>query len=335
MEMFLKLTILTINFFDMQNKILFLILAISIFSCGKREAATKEQEAMVKNQLKIDSVFRLNHVIGLGRIEPSDKMTTINSEVEGFVKEVRYIENQKISKGQILLILDSEVEGAQLNQSKSKIASQESSIAAAKSNADVLRVKISQAKNTLERNSKLLAGNAATQQVVDDSKFALQDLEKQLSQALNNVNQQESRLNELKSDINYFQVLSTRKMVRAPRNGTFLSQDIKPGQFVSKTSSLGDFAPEGPIQAICEIDELFANRMTVGQEAEIRLQGTTEVLTKGSLQYVAPYLKKKSLFSDRADNLEDRRIREIRIKLDDPSKVLIGQRVEVVVNIQK
>lgn len=319
----------------MQNKFIIILFGIVVFSCGKKDAATLEQEAIAKNQVKIDSVFRLNHVIGLGRIEPADKITTVNSEVEGFVKEVRYIENQKITKGQVLLVLDSDVENAQLSQSKSKISSQESSISAAKANADVIKVKISQAKNTLDRNQKLLVGNAITQQIFDDSKYALQDLEKQLSQAIQNVLQQENRLKELKTDIGYYQILSDRKFVRSARNGTFLSQDIKPGQYVSKTTSLGDFAPEGPLQAICEIDELFANKMMVGQAAEIRLQGTTEILTKGTLQYVAPYLKKKSLFSDRADNLEDRRIREIRIKLDDPSKVLIGQRVEVVINIQK
>ena len=45
------------------------------------------------------------------------------------------------------------------------------------------------------------------------------------------------------------------------------------------------------------------------------------------------HLSKKSIFSDRADNLEDRRVREVRIKVDNPKAVLIVSRVECIIEL--
>lgn len=316
-----------------QKVMMFALVLVTFTACGKKEADTAATKAD-PNAPKIDSVFVLNDVIGIGRVEPADKMTTINSEVTGFIREVKFVENQPIKKGQVLLVLDDDVEKAQLSQSKSKIAAQQSAISAANANLEVIKVKIAQAKNTLDRNTKLVAGNAGTQQAVDDARFVVADVEKQLAEGKTKVAQAENKLTELKADIGYFDVLTKRKTFNAPRSGRFLSQDVKPGQFVSNTTSLGDFAPEGPTQVICEIDELYAQTIMVGQTAQIRLQGSTEILASGKVAYAAPYLKKKSLFSDRADNLEDRRIREVRLALDDETKVILGQRVEVLIKVK-
>jgi hypothetical protein len=85
--------------------------------------------------------------------------------------------------------------------------------------------------------------------------------------------------------------------------------------------------------AVTEIDELFALNVKLGQKAIIRPQGSDERLTTGTVILASPYLRKKSLFSDNAANLEDRRVREVRVQLDDPSKVIIGARVECIITV--
>jgi hypothetical protein len=81
------------------------------------------------------------------------------------------------------------------------------------------------------------------------------------------------------------------------------------------------------------VDELYALKVKEGQRVSINLQGTKQTLTSGSVVYCAPYLSKKSIFSDRADNLEDRRVREVRVRVDNPSAVLIGSRVECIIKL--
>jgi hypothetical protein len=94
---------------------------------------------------------------------------------------------------------------------------------------------------------------------------------------------------------------------------------------------MSEFAPVGPVMAITEIDELFADKVKEGQIAEIRLQGDTVIIGSGKVILAAPYLRKKSLFSDKADNLEDRRVREVRVQLDSSTRILIGSRVECII----
>jgi hypothetical protein len=70
-----------------------------------------------------------------------------------------------------------------------------------------------------------------------------------------------------------------------------------------------------------------------GISVSIAKQGTRELLSTGKIVYCSPYLSKKSIFSDKADNLEDRRVREVRVIVDKPGSVLIGSRVECIIKL--
>jgi hypothetical protein len=84
---------------------------------------------------------------------------------------------------------------------------------------------------------------------------------------------------------------------------------------------------------LCEVDELWVNKLQLGQQAIIRTQGTDDQLAKGEVVYLSPYLKKKSLFSDDSANMEDRRVREVRIRLTGAANLLINSRVEAVIDL--
>ncbi|MFN7118849.1 MAG: HlyD family secretion protein [Saprospiraceae bacterium] len=297
--------------------------------CGSKSdaAATTENAA----EIKPDTPIVVNEIVGIARIEPPQKIITINAESAGYVQEVRFQENQPVQKGDILIVLDGEVEQAQLQQASSKVQSQKDAIAAAKATLESLKVKLANARTTYERNQRLAKGNAATQQQLDESRFNVEDLEKQVLAQQATIAEQQSRSKEIESDINYYQTLAKRRVIRAPLTGIFLSSNIKPGNYITNTTALGDFAMEGPYQAITEVDELFANKVKIGQNAYIRPQGSAEQLATGKVVYVAPFLSKKSLFSDSPDNLEDRRVREARVQLNSNDKVLIGSRVECVI----
>ncbi|MDX1939145.1 MAG: efflux RND transporter periplasmic adaptor subunit [Saprospiraceae bacterium] len=312
-------------------KKLFLLFIIASFfaSCGGNSDATTETENPA--EIKPDTPVVVREIVGIARIEPPEKIITLNAESGGYVREVRFQENQLVKKGDILIVLDGEVEQAQLQQARSKVQSQKDAITAAKATLESLKVKLANARNTYDRNQRLAKGNAATQQQVDDSRFNVEDIEKQIVAQQASIAEQQSRSKEIEADIEYYQTLSARRVIRAPLTGIFLSSNIKPGTYISTETALGEFAMEGPYQAITEVDELFANKVQIGQNAYIRPQGSSEQLATGKVVYVAPFLSKKSLFSDSPDNLEDRRVREARVQLNANDKVLIGSRVECVI----
>ncbi len=310
----------------MKKSTLFALLLL-FFSCGKKEA--KEQASTKINTAKLE----VKEVVGIANIEPLQRIVQISPEVSGTVTDIKFNLNDRIKKGQTLLLMDDKIEQAQVAQAYSKLRTQQAAIQSQQSNIEALRINLADGKNKLDRNERQFQGNAITQQVRDDSKFVYENLVYQVKASEDNLAQQKAKLNELQTDLHYYQTLLDKKSIEAPVDGTILSVDVKIGSFIDNKTSIADFAPSGPLIAVTEIDELFASRVQIGESAYIRPQGDTVNLSSGKVILTAPYLKKKSLFSDNANNLEDRRVREVRVQLDN-NKVLIGSRVECVIKIQ-
>jgi multidrug resistance efflux pump len=236
-----------------------------------------------------------------------------------------------VKKDQVILTIDNAVESAQLRQASVKISTQQEAIETARQNEQTLRVQLQKAQADLTRNQTLFAGNALTRRELDDSQYQVTSLDQQIRASQAQVRQAEGQTRALRADIQYAGTVAGLKTVKAPTDGTLLSVDAKVGQFLSSNQSIGDFAPAGPLVAVTEIDELFALNVKVGQRAYLRPQGSGERLSAGTVVLASPYLRRKSLFSDNAANLEDRRVREVRVRIDNPDNVLIGARVECVI----
>ena len=234
-------------------------------------------------------------VVGIASIEPEQRIVQLTTESAGVVETIHTQVSAQVKKGELLFTLSDDVEVAQVNQAQSKLHTQQSIIESQRATVRSLEVQVQNASTNYIRMQKLFDGQAATQQ--------------------------------------QFQSLLDRKHIRASRAGTVLSIEAKEGNYVTSTTVLGEFAPEGGLVAITEIDELFADRLKIGQRASLRPQGDSTLLGSGEVFIVSPYLKKKSLFSDNASNLEDRRVREVRVKINPEAKVLIGSRVECVIEL--
>ena len=123
----------------------------------------------------------------------------------------------------------------------------------------------------------------------------------------------------------------------APVAGKILVLPIKIGEYVGVETQIAEFAPAGAYIAKTEVDELFADRVQLGQKAFILSQSTGDTLATGKVSFAAEYLKAKSLFKDQNTEQEDRRVREVHIRLDekgDSKKPLIGSRVDCLINLK-
>jgi len=312
----------------MKRKLILLAAAAILTACGGNKEEQKTTPAVPANQLNVDVV------VGIASIEPAERIVQLTSESAGVVKAIHVQVSQSVKKGELLFSLSDDVEAAQVNQAESKLRTQQSIIAGQQATVKSLDVQLQNAKANFDRSQKLFNGQAATQQQLDDSRFAFENAEQLKLTANANLQQQIAKTGELQADLHYFESLLNRKHIRAPLSGTILSLDTRIGNYVSNATVLGEFAPEGGLVAITEIDELFADRVKVGQRVTLRPQGDSTRLGTGEVIILSPYLKKKSLFSDNASNLEDRRVREVRVKIDPETKLLIGSRIECVIDLK-
>jgi multidrug resistance efflux pump len=194
-------------------------------------------------------------------------------------------------------------------------------------------VQLANARATWQRNQQLVAVKAQTQEALDNSKAAADQLEKEVENAEANLNQSSARVRELQADIAYYRTVLAQKRVVAPVAGKLLDVPVLPGDFLSNETVVAEMAPTGALIAKTEVDEIFAQKVKTGQKAEIRSQTTGEKIGAGEVCFAAEYLKAKSLFKDQSTEQEDRRVREVHIKLDPGSAPLIGSRVDCVIFI--
>jgi iron only hydrogenase large subunit-like protein len=96
---------------------------------------------------------------------------------------------------------------------------------------------------------------------------------------------------------------------------------------------LDRLAPDTPLIVLAEIDEMFSNRLKLGQSCEIRVAGNPQPVAHGKLIVISPDLKSKSLFSDSGEDFQDRRVREIEVSIDNDSGLLIDTKVECIVHL--
>lgn len=295
----------------------------AIIGCGKKEET--------KQAPPIDAP--ISKIIGIAKIEPEVGLLNITSGANGKVAQILVNENDVVKKGDVIAILDLDIEKAQLSQSQSKLSTQQNVIKSSEANVNAIKINLDKAKQDYERDQNLFNAKAISDKELSTSKTNYLKLEQDYEKAKSDYLQAKSRLNEMHADINYYQTNINEKKIVAPYDGEILSIDIKVGDYIISSTNVGQFAPAGALIAQTEIDELYANDVKLGMKAEILSQATGKVIAKGTISYLADYLKKKSLFDDEK-TVEDRRVRKAEVKLDAGSKVLIGSRVDCIIYLQ-
>lgn len=309
------------------QQLLFCITLTALFmACSNKKPADHQQHATAQ-------AVTNNQIIGLAEIQPEKKIISLFAQTAGSVEQVYHDLNDTVKKGDLIISLNSKVEEAQLQQAQSKLSTQLAVINTTKAQLASISTKSDNAAQNYNRNAELIKSGAVTRQTLDDSHFAATSGTRDADAAAASVKQAQSRLTELQADVNYYQQLVDQKKIRAPYDGTILSMDMRVGNYITANQSVGDFAPAGQLMAVTEVDELYAQKVHEGLTAYIRTQGKRDTLAVGKVFLISPYLRKKSLFSDDAANMEDRRIREVRVLLDKGSRLLIGSRVDCVIQL--
>jgi multidrug efflux pump subunit AcrA (membrane-fusion protein) len=301
------------------------LLSVFLISCsGKKEETTAVDSSKVKNS-------PLEMIVSIGRIEPELKIVKLSSEVSGIVRKVNFQAGDTVKKGDIIIELSNELERAQLAINANQARTKGFDILSAQSNLEGAKLKLENSKVRYERLKSSFEKGAETKQNLDNALTEYLTTQKEVERLSNVVLTYQKQQEEIYSQTALNTVQLQRRFVKAPSDGVILMMDITPGSSVQALTSLADFAPAGPVSVVCEVDELFADQIKVGDKAYVRYAGQTERLAEGAIIFAAPYLKKKSLFADVSGDMEDRRVREVRVRLSKADKLLFGSRVECVI----
>ena len=310
------------------KRILCLLSLLSIVSsCGNNQQKEKNAADQIKD------AGTVSQVVGIGKIEPENDIIQLSSPVNGIVRKILENENDSVTVGTPILELDHQLEDGKVRQLVTEVYTQADQIKADEASVGEYEAKYNNAVSEVQRLQRLLAKGAETQQAVDDANTALKSYQSNLKRLRAGVSVSKSKLEQSKAALHVAEIERDQKIIRSPVNGKLLELSTLIGSSIDTRQSFAQISPLGKTIAVCEIDEMYAYKVSAGQKAWIRNVGSLDTLSNGTVYVALSFLQKKSLFTDQSGEKEDRRVRTIKIMLDQPDKLLLNARVECVVDI--
>jgi multidrug resistance efflux pump len=298
-----------------------------ITSCGNNQS----KEATIAQQVK--DAGSITQVVGIGKIEPESDIVQLSSPVNGIVQKILKKENDSVSVGTPVLELDHQLEDAKVRQLVTEVNTQADQIKVDEASLGEYEAKYNNATSEVQRLQRLLAKGAETQQVVDNANTAVMVYKSNIIRLQAGVMVSKSKLKQTKAALHITEIERDQKLIKSPVDGKLLELTTLIGSTIDTRQSFAQISPIGKTIAVCEIDEQHAGKVSVGQKAWIRNVGSPDTLSTGTVYVALSFLKKKSLFTDQSGEKEDRRVRTIKVILDQPDRLLLNARVECVVDI--
>lgn len=313
----------------MNRKFYLVLIPMIITACGGSN--DKKDKPDTSSKTVNSAMVPVSVVVGVGKVEPEKEIISLATSTGGVVKEIFRNDGEGIKKDEPLVRLDDELELIRVSQLRSQYDSQKSQVEIEKLNLLESEAKLKNKKKLLESVRSLELKGAETTQTLDDLETEVTTLSLAVEKSSASVKLSVSRLRELSEQLKYAEAEASKKILRSPYDGILLEMHIEKGSAVNQFEKYAEVAPSGPMTVRTEVDELFAVRLSEGLDADIRYIGSDSIVAKGKVIFLSPYLKKKSLFSQKANEQEDRLVREVRIKLDGDNGLILNSKVESVI----
>lgn len=195
-----------------------------------------------------------------GVVEAADS-SSVSFEVPGNVREVNVDVGERISKGQVLAVLDERT--FQLN------------VKAAQADVGRAEVELRDALSDLERLQRIAGQDRGA-----ISQRSLDQAEARYGSARNNLSYNTSRQNLVKRDLE-------RAVLRAPFDGVISKRYVDPFQQVALGQKLFDLHMEGAMEAAVSVPESEIEYIYLGLPGEVRFPAIPEQVHKGIVTEVS------------------------------------------------
>ena len=271
----------------MKKMYVFILLATSLFSCGK-----KTETATVQRKDITEMVF------ATGSLKADDEYL-VAAQADGYLKSVNFEEGDVIDAGKVLAVIDNKQSIVNVNQTAKLLAIAKANAKESAPLIQQIRININLAKEKLkqdelqaERLRKLLESNSIAKVeyenaalTVLNTKANIKALEEQIAQLQINANQQvivQQQQNEVSNAIADF------NQIIAYVSGKVYKKRKQLGDYVKKGDVIAVVGNPNNIYANLSIDESNMSKIKLGQNLVIQLNTNTQKTYKAQLAEILP-----------------------------------------------
>ncbi|REC59748.1 HlyD family secretion protein [Chryseobacterium pennae] len=242
-------------------------------------------------------------------------ITPVSSKVSGFIKTIKFNENQFVRKGDTLIVIDNRefvnqvhMAEANLNTTTENITTIQSSVSTKESDTKIVDAKIASARIDIwrteqdyKRYKNLLTEDAATEQEFENvkasyeqSKANLLALEQQKNAVRAGANEQQTKVAPAKSQIqqssanlNNAKLFLSYTVITAPYDGWVGKKTIQEGQLIKEGQALVQMVSKEK-WIIANYKETQLGQIDQNQEVIITADAYPNVEFKGKIVSVSP-----------------------------------------------
>lgn len=248
-------------------------------------------------------IFGIKELIYYAHYETTDDaqidgdISPVIARVGGYIKEIRFKDNQHVNKGDTLVIIDDKdykikleqaiaslkAAKAGVNVSSSHVSSIRANVPPAQANVAAAQAKLWKVQQDYARYKNLLEGHAITQAQFDAIKAEKESAEAMLSAAKEQVDALHKQVAASKeqvtassanialeqSAVDFARLQLSYTIITAPVSGIVSKRNIQIGQLVNTGQSMFAIVNDSSIYVTANFKETQLDKMQVGQPVEI------------------------------------------------------------------
>ncbi|RIK75041.1 MAG: hypothetical protein DCC67_15815 [Planctomycetota bacterium] len=300
----------------------------------------------------------IRKIYATGAIEGATREIQVRPELRGRVVEIPIAIGQVVSQGDVLLRLDDsrqrqlvaaslaslQLAQAQLEQLQNGARQAERDEARALLQAK--RARLEQARRSWTRIEQLNQQSAVSQQEADNERSGVEALTAEVAAAAARLEQLEAppradevraaqaRVAAAQAEYDLAVIEHQRCTLAAPAAGRVLDVDVEPGELIGPDSAAPAvvLADTAKMRVRAYVEEIDAPRLRLGMPAAITADGLPEQVALGKVEFISPRMTPKEFTSEEPNELYDTKVREVLIDVLDPTALIVGLRVDVVLH---
>lgn len=281
-----------------------------------------------------DIIQQVDTVIAIGKVTAANGTVIIAANNAAIVKKIFVTEGDTINEGDLLIKLSDNTGNIDLEIAKAKLQSIHAQNTINLKDLEREQVQLSYLEEKFKTSKALFDKKAETKEnyLNDESNFRQQQQKVASIKQLTQVNKSQALEQQL--SIDKTNITNNDFEIRAAKQGVISNLNVKIGQNISPNDNLGEIIDTENIIIEAEVDELFADKISVNQEVTFININTKQIIGKGTVVYTSPTLMNKSILFETANEADDRRVLRIKIKPDSNKPLLINAKLECQIKIK-
>ncbi|MFQ5865568.1 MAG: HlyD family secretion protein [bacterium] len=211
----------------------------------------------------------------------------VAAQTGGYILKVNFEEGQEVEQGRVIAVVDTEKLFYQLEQIEAALEEVKAQYEINLNILEKAKLDYEHITKKYNRYQDLYKKKSASEQVLDDLKSASDAAKTQLENAQQNLKLVESKQNGLQAQRKLLQRRIRDATITAPLSGTVTTKYFEAGETIPTGAAVVEIIDLERMWTKVYVSVLLLPKIKVGQEVEIRIDGTAQTLT-GYVSWISP-----------------------------------------------